>query len=367
MASFDFITEPEFRASLEADSRDMATAIDSKSWKVVHVLAGSIIEAVLADYLLTIASEDQTGNDPLEFTLGQLISASREKDAISETTVQLSTVIRDYRNLIHPGRALRLSESPDENTAQVARSLVEIIVQEIDKSRSQSLGLTAEQLVSKVEDDRSSLPILNHLLAATHAHEIERLLLEVLPTRYFQLYASGDTALESLALCFREAFKRSSSDTRTRVCQRYIDVLRREDELTVLIYETDFFRCTDLRYLTHDAVELAKAHILSRLQQTTPSPDLLTALEGLPGYLSITEVEEFVDPLIRLYISTRPRDHRELARSRLHEATGLAPPGEIKSAVLKRLDEWTNHYREKEASETLGILEELMADLDLPF
>jgi hypothetical protein len=51
MASFDYITAKEFRQSLEADYAELQLCVESKAWKSVQVLAGSIVEALLIDYL----------------------------------------------------------------------------------------------------------------------------------------------------------------------------------------------------------------------------------------------------------------------------------------------------------------------------
>ena len=374
MASFDFITASAFRDSLKTDSTDMQRAFDADSWKVVHVLAGSIIEAVLADYLLSVDYETKTGKDPLKFSLGDLVCACRREGSISDQAANLSEVIRSYRNLIHPGRALRLSESPDKDTARVAMSLVEILVREIEEHRRQSHGLTAEQLVSKVESDPSSLTILNHLLDDIHDGEKRRLLLEILPNRYFALdsidypddYPHASKDLSNLSRCFREAFDASSEEIKREVCQKYIEILREEAGYTVSTYETEFFRCSDLSYLGNDAQELAKDHILSRLQKEA-SAAVLIALEGISNHLSISEVQEFADPLIRVYMSKHRSAPRGLARSRLHEATGLAPLGAVNSAILKRLDDWINHNKQREDSDAVETLRELKTDIDLPF
>ena len=372
MASFDFITESDFRTSLETDFGDMKKAFEAQSWKVVHVLAGSIIEAVLTDYLISANYQKNKGTDPLKLNLGQIITSCREEGSISDRAVELSNVIRSYRNLIHPGRMKRLKESIDKNTAQVAISLVEIVVDEIEKCRSRNYGLTAEQLVRKVEDDRSSLPILNHLLDAAHEKEIERLLLNVLPGRYFELsdYQYDDVSEDqsNLAMCFRRAFERSSEPTKLKVCEKYLGILREAEGHTVLTYETEFFRCTDLAYLNDSTRQLAKDHILSRLQKDSSS-SVLIALEGISSFLHEDEVMAFVDPLIKVIILRSPPDDREIARSRLHEATGLAPPEnrEIRDSVLKRLNDWIKHSEDREATDTLKILKDLESDLELPF
>ena len=49
--SFDFITTKPFRESLEADYAEMGRSAESKNWKAVQVLAGSIVECLLIDYL----------------------------------------------------------------------------------------------------------------------------------------------------------------------------------------------------------------------------------------------------------------------------------------------------------------------------
>lgn len=43
MASFDFITGDDFRASLESDYNELSTCLASGAYKAVHVLAGSIV------------------------------------------------------------------------------------------------------------------------------------------------------------------------------------------------------------------------------------------------------------------------------------------------------------------------------------
>ncbi len=54
MLSFDFISGEDFRISLENDYKELNDAMQVEAWKAVHVLAGSIIEAVLVDYLFAI-------------------------------------------------------------------------------------------------------------------------------------------------------------------------------------------------------------------------------------------------------------------------------------------------------------------------
>jgi hypothetical protein len=101
---FEFIRDSGFRASLESDYKELNTALAQQSWKTVQVLAGSIIEAVLIDYLVSINHQP----DPLQMDLAKAVAAAEKSGLIAPETAKLADVLRNYRNLIHPGRSVRL-------------------------------------------------------------------------------------------------------------------------------------------------------------------------------------------------------------------------------------------------------------------
>jgi hypothetical protein len=94
------------------------------AWKAAHVLSGSIVEAVLVDHLLGIGYSKK---DPLAMTLEAPIDAGKAEGILSDKAADLSSVIRGYRNLIHPGRVLRLGETVDEEGARIAEALVSLM------------------------------------------------------------------------------------------------------------------------------------------------------------------------------------------------------------------------------------------------
>jgi len=100
------------------------------------VLAGSIIEAILIDYLIASGYRSTSSPELLKMGLAEAITACRSEKVLSERTEHLSHVIRSYRNLIHPGRSVRLGETATENGAKIVQALVEIIVEEIAASRN---------------------------------------------------------------------------------------------------------------------------------------------------------------------------------------------------------------------------------------
>jgi len=147
-----------------SDYAEFQSSISSQAWKSALVLIGSIVEALLVDHLLSIDYQKTTKIDPLKMQLGELIRACEADKALSSKTVALSTVIQSYRNLIHPGRSIRLEETPSKSAAVVAGELLQMIVDEISAKRRSQYGFTAAQIVAKLERDESALSIHQHLL-----------------------------------------------------------------------------------------------------------------------------------------------------------------------------------------------------------
>jgi hypothetical protein len=69
-------------------------ASENRLWKSVHILTGSIIEAILADYLIAIDYKKTKKIDPLEMDLFNLIQACNKEGILTDKTVGLCNVIR---------------------------------------------------------------------------------------------------------------------------------------------------------------------------------------------------------------------------------------------------------------------------------
>jgi hypothetical protein len=118
VSHFDFVRDEKLRDSLEADHRELRLCLDAGAYKAVHVLSGSLAEALLIDAL---AAKPVARPTPLdELTLGPLVTLARSEGVLSQETENLTTVVRQYRNLIHPGRVKRLEKTVDKSGAVVA-------------------------------------------------------------------------------------------------------------------------------------------------------------------------------------------------------------------------------------------------------
>ncbi len=369
---FDFITDEDFRGSLEADYAEMKDCFSAKSWKAVHVLAGSIVEAVLIDYLLT--EELVQRKDALGLNLGDAIKLARQHNVISAKASDLSSVIRDYRNLIHPGRAIRLGETVNVDTAHVAESVVKIIMAEVSRKRLENYGYTAEQIAAKIECDSSASAIVQHLLQEMKEREIERLLFTILPRRYLALMDdslmddSYDPArtLSSFAACFRAAVDAGNDERKTRVAKWFVSLLKKEGDRVVLSYVTAFLRANDVAHLAANEQELVKQHLLSRLKNDATGP-LLTALTGIGAHLSKTEVTAFVDPLVNLACSRS--DLANQAR-RLLQSEHRWTTDALDDLIEKRLGVWVAHHtshNQRDKAETVKSIKVTYEHGDAPF
>jgi hypothetical protein len=153
---FDFISDEQFRASLTSDHIEMISCADAGSWKAVHVLAGSIIEALLIEYLL--------------------VSGIRPKDK--------DPLILDLRNLIHAGRIIRLQKEVTPEGGQIAVHLVHLITKEVAHRRKLRYGQTGEQITKKIRTDEHCLALLPDLLSETKEQERTKLVMTLIPDAY---------------------------------------------------------------------------------------------------------------------------------------------------------------------------------------
>jgi len=164
MNNFRFVTDEQLRNLIERDKRELDKCLEQQLCKSTLLLAGSIIEAILVDFFLAFPRRGSTSKKVLEANLATLVEWAHQDNLITSRTKELSTVIRSYRNLIHPGREYRLKEKVDIHSATVAASLVEIVAQEIAESYAERRGYTAEQTIDKVKLDPSCISIFPHII-----------------------------------------------------------------------------------------------------------------------------------------------------------------------------------------------------------
>ncbi|HLK65030.1 MAG TPA: hypothetical protein VKU19_16420 [Bryobacteraceae bacterium] len=354
MADFNFIAIPELRECLDSDYREIHACLKAGAWKAVHVLAGSLIEALLIDALYAEKSVDHSKLDSLE--LSELVALCKKTGVLSDETVDLTTVVRKYRNLIHPGRLKRLEKHVEKSGAVVASELVEIIVKAVAKRKKSTYGYTAEQLFARLRGGTSALPLVSHLVDSSQPCEIERLLIEIIPKAYLYSPENQEATpknMEHLRACYRKTFDASPQETKRKIAKNVYGVFRGQDEYTVLAYEEAFFRGSDLQFLDPDEQRFVKAHLLPRASDQESLGRLLDALTGIGPYLDPPEAEDLLTNLA-IAVMNDNRTFASRAKMRLYKEYDLVNDegrAKVREAIdgVKELTDVLAHLQQREA------------------
>ncbi|MBK8702805.1 MAG: hypothetical protein IPN33_03765 [Saprospiraceae bacterium] len=107
MEYFDFIADQKFRNILARDFKELEQCIENKTSKSVLILSGSIIRATLLEFFIHNPPSGKTKDQILKMGLSDLINEAESFGLISSRSKELSTVVRNYRNLIHAGLEIR--------------------------------------------------------------------------------------------------------------------------------------------------------------------------------------------------------------------------------------------------------------------
>ncbi len=300
MAAFDFIASDQMRACLQRDAEELIACLRAGAWKAAHVIAGSLIQATLVDYLANSGHAGAGQAARLGFT--ELLEICRAKEILSARTVELAGFLRPWDEYLSPAAAVRTAATADETSARIAQAVLEIVINEVSSRCREQFHYTAEQAVAKVLSDPTSDAILGYLVTKISRTEMERLLLDVLPKTYLdtlrQEGGNAGPALHRLERCYRLAVDAAPEEVKRAAARRFVDVLENESEFVVQTYQWHFFRGGDLAYLEPEQRAMVVAHLLAVLQQRAPAA-LAAACEGIGPYLeSEQDVRSFFAALV---------------------------------------------------------------------
>lgn len=375
MASFDFITDEDFRTSLEKDFEEMNLCIQFGAYKAAVVIAGSVVETVLIDYV--IAENIAPRDEALKFDFGRVLSLCKDQGIISNKTLDLSSAIKGYRNLIHPGRLIRLNENVDKDGAEVARALVSIVLKEVEKRKRENYGYTAEQIISKINNDSNSAAILPFLIKKTNPVELERLIFKLLPQAYMDEYLAEDSSFPSeygpereyikptLVQCFRTIHTTLDNTTKEKVSKWFVKLLSEESDQVISSYGMAFLRGSDLRYMSPDDADLVLHHLLGRMKNNMNAL-IIETLSDIGPFIKEENVNDFIDPIVKFGCSKVPPSSVSKKLGDFLDNLALDINSNISAAIYNRLEKWKSLYQRNEQTTSVEKIEEIMASI-IPF
>lgn len=143
----NFIEDVALRKSLKIDLSATNKALSNGEWKAATVLSGSVLEALL---LWSINQSSQEvienavkelvdkailkknhGYKPENWSLHSFIEVATKLKIIEDDTAQQAKLAKGFRNLIHPGREIRLRQKCNRGTALAAVAAVELTIRNL--------------------------------------------------------------------------------------------------------------------------------------------------------------------------------------------------------------------------------------------
>jgi hypothetical protein len=149
-AELVFVTDSDLRESIRLDISTATSALHSGEWKAATVLAGAATEALLlwavqereknvpgavqsaiSALMAASALKGKPDANPERWYFLELIEIALNLGLITPSTATQARLGKDFRNLIHPGRASRLGLVCDRGTALSALAAVELIARDL--------------------------------------------------------------------------------------------------------------------------------------------------------------------------------------------------------------------------------------------
>jgi len=146
-SKLNFIPDLELRTNLLMEIIAVDRALSNSEWKAATVLAGSAIEALLlweiqnrqkttfpAAVTALVSSkifQKQPPSDLDDWVLYQYIEVTAHLGVIKSDTAKEARLAKDFRNLIHPGRAQRLGQTCDRGTALSSVAALDHVVRDL--------------------------------------------------------------------------------------------------------------------------------------------------------------------------------------------------------------------------------------------
>lgn len=266
---FDFISDQGFRDILERDFEELNRCVENSCTKSVLLLSGSIIEAILTDYFINFPTEEMNKKKVLGMDLYSLIDKANEVNLISQSTKELSTVIKNYRNLIHPGREIRKNQSFDKDTGDVAKSVLNIILKEVRENYLNSIGYTANDLISKLESDELSQPIFEKILLKVHKSEKHKLFYELVEYNFTE--TKFEKVIEDTKKYLKILKPQVDREVIENILRKMIKRIETGENWEVLEYYRMLHE--EIKFLNSEEIEFVLLYILNTFIENSNNPE----------------------------------------------------------------------------------------------
>ena len=254
MDIFDFIAHDGFKKQLEADYEELKRCDENGCHKSVVVLAGSIFEALLCDYL--ISEFEMLPNDVYKKSFALLIDEAFPEPSSEPELICMA--VKNWRNLIHPGRSERVRETVDHHTCKLVIDLLEWFVKFLKSNQREKYEISAENFFNRLLEDESAIKQSDYFIKKISPSDRRKLVLQMIPEKLFAILKSdislsnqNSRKIDNLIQWYDKLYNFSDPDTRLQAIQYYLDLINCKggEYMQLEYFEKSLFRSKRLHEL----------------------------------------------------------------------------------------------------------------------
>ena len=146
-AGLAFVKDADLRESIRRDIASAEQALRDAEWKGATIIGGAVIEALLLwainerpqpDVRKAVAALQTSGelsktlhSDPNNWTLETYRKVATELGIVKGDAIKLIELTQGFRNLIHPGKAIRTGTECNRSTAFSTIATVERLIEDL--------------------------------------------------------------------------------------------------------------------------------------------------------------------------------------------------------------------------------------------
>jgi hypothetical protein len=132
-----FLDDHELKASLRSDLDQANRALENGQWKFAAVMSGVVLESLLlwklrqpwSPAIAHSVADRRLSSTPEKWDLADYIAVASDAKLITEEIKKQCDLCKDFRNLIHPGREIRLRQRATRGRALGALAAVELVIE----------------------------------------------------------------------------------------------------------------------------------------------------------------------------------------------------------------------------------------------
>ncbi|MDI6892279.1 MAG: hypothetical protein QMD08_04725 [Actinomycetota bacterium] len=380
--SLSFIKNKKLRAGIERDLNELKICARQGALKASMIMGGSITEAALLDLLsrgkrkvkaLAVFKQrhpKRKVNSLEELSLADLLQISVDLNLLPGDVVNPCYIIKDWRNLIHPGRELVGKGSIDIDRAKMAELSTRLVLKELGKASLREESYGAEQVIGAIFNDENVDSICEHLVDGLSSKERNKLLL-IIPQVFISEHPTIDLRVEeSLVNYFRSLRLKCSKKSRAQVLERLCEYIRQGDSDVVKSYTWHFLNAIDLQYISEEKQLLIFDYFFNWLKRVMREEDnfakereVLPFLEKFSPFVPIARRSEFYEVMLELVLN-REYTNRTIPQDIIISAAETPMGAEARFVIERMKKEIASYVGKTRIKEAISRWEKQLRRLD---